>query len=102
MAIAAVHAEAAAAAADWGRIVWLYDPLTQADPSPIVELNRAVAVAMREGPSAGPTLIDAILARGDLLPDSPGTRSVRTWKVREPQLNPNSDLGGAVERRVRG
>ena len=72
MAIAAVHAEAAAAAAaaaaDWGRIVGLYDPLTQADPSPIVELNRAVAVAMREGPSAVLTFIDAILAHGDLLP----------------------------------
>jgi RNA polymerase sigma-70 factor (ECF subfamily) len=66
-AIAAVHAQAShAAAADWARIVALYDVLVQADPSPVVELNRAVAVAMRDGPLAGLTLIDAILARGDL------------------------------------
>ena len=66
-AIAAVHAEApAAAATDWAQIVGLYDVLTQAEPSPVVELNRAVAVAMRDGPLAGLTLIEAILARGDL------------------------------------
>jgi RNA polymerase sigma-70 factor (ECF subfamily) len=66
-AIAAVHAEAAApAATDWARIVALYDLLAQIEPSPVVELNRAVAVAMRDGPSAGLSLIDAILARGDL------------------------------------
>jgi RNA polymerase sigma-70 factor, ECF subfamily len=66
-AIAAVHAEAPhAAATDWARIVRLYDVLVQADPSPVVELNRAVAVAMRDGALAGLTLIDAILARGDL------------------------------------
>jgi RNA polymerase sigma-70 factor (ECF subfamily) len=66
-AIAAVHAEAAdAAATDWNQIVGLYDVLAQVCPSPIVELNRAVAVAMRDGPSAGLALIDAILARGDL------------------------------------
>ena len=66
-AIAAVHAEAPhAAATDWARIVGLYDVLVQADPSPVVELNRAVAVAMRDGPWAGLALIDAILARGDL------------------------------------
>jgi RNA polymerase sigma-70 factor (ECF subfamily) len=66
-AIAAVHAEASnAAATDWAQIVGLYDVLLQADPSPVVELNRAVAVAMRDGPSAGLALIDAILARGDL------------------------------------
>ena len=66
-AIAAVHAEASTAAAtDWARIVALYDVLTQADPSPVVELNRAVAVAMRDGPSAGLALVDAILERGDL------------------------------------
>jgi RNA polymerase sigma-70 factor (ECF subfamily) len=66
-AIAAVHAEALnAAATDWTRIVGLYDVLVQADPSPVVELNRAVAVAMRDGPLAGLELIDAILARGDL------------------------------------
>ena len=66
-AIAAVHAEAPnAAATDWAQIVGLYDVLAQADPSPVVELNRAVAVAMRDGPLAGLALIDAILARGDL------------------------------------
>ncbi|WHZ16090.1 MAG: RNA polymerase ECF-type sigma factor [Nitrospira sp.] len=66
-AIAAVHAQAPhAAATDWAQIVGLYDVLMQADPSPVVELNRAVAVAMRDGPSAGLALVDAILARGDL------------------------------------
>jgi RNA polymerase sigma-70 factor, ECF subfamily len=65
--IAAVHAEAPnAAATDWAQIVGLYDVLVRAEPSPVVELNRAVAVAMRDGPSAGLTLVDAILARGDL------------------------------------
>ena len=66
-AIAAVHAEAPnAAATDWAQIVALYDLLARAEPSPVVELNRAVAVAMRDGPAAGLELIDAILARGDL------------------------------------
>jgi RNA polymerase sigma-70 factor (ECF subfamily) len=66
-AIAAVHAEAASAAAtDWSQIVALYDPLLRIDPSPVIELNRAVAVAMRHGPAAGLDLIEAILARGDL------------------------------------
>jgi RNA polymerase sigma-70 factor (ECF subfamily) len=66
-AIAAVHAEASVAAAtDWAQIVGLYDVLFRADPSPVVELNRAVAVAMRDGPAAGLALIDAILARGEL------------------------------------
>ena len=66
-AIAAVHAEAATAdATDWGQIVALYDLLVRAAPSPVVELNRAVAVAMRDGPAAGLGLIDAILARGEL------------------------------------
>lgn len=66
-AIAAVHAEApTAAATDWGRLVALYDVLARASPSPVVALNRAVAVAMRDGPQAGLALIDAILARGDL------------------------------------
>ena len=67
-AIAAVHAAAPnAAATDWAEIVGLYDVLSRADPSPVIELNRAVAVAMRDGPSAGLMLINAILARGDLL-----------------------------------
>ena len=66
-AIAAVHANApSAAATDWAQIVGMYDLLARADPSPVVELNRAVAVAMRDGPLAGLDLIDAILARGDL------------------------------------
>jgi RNA polymerase sigma-70 factor, ECF subfamily len=66
-AIGAVHANApSAAATDWAQIVALYDVLVRADPSPVVELNRAVAVAMRDGPWAGLVLIDAILARGDL------------------------------------
>jgi len=66
-AIAAVHAEASSVAAtDWGEIVGLYDVLARADPSPVVELNRAAAVAMRDGPAAGLALVDAILARGEL------------------------------------
>ena len=66
-AIAAVHAGAATPdATDWAQIVGLYDVLLRADLSPVVELNRAAAVAMRDGPAAGLQLIDAILARGDL------------------------------------
>ena len=66
-AIAAVHAEARdAAATDWAQIVALYDVLLRADPSPVVELNRAAAIAMRDGPGEGLALIDAILVRGDL------------------------------------
>ncbi len=66
-AIAAVHAQAATAAdTDWRQIVGLYDVLLRGEPSPIVELNRAVAVAMRDGPEAGLALIDALLARGEL------------------------------------
>jgi RNA polymerase sigma-70 factor (ECF subfamily) len=66
-AIAALHAEARdAATTDWRQIVGLYDVLLRLDPSPVVELNRAAAIAMRDGPAAGLALIDAILARGDL------------------------------------
>ena len=66
-AIAAVHAEApTAAATDWAQIVGLYDVLARAAPSPVIELNRAVALAMRDGALAGLTLIDGILARGEL------------------------------------
>jgi RNA polymerase sigma-70 factor (ECF subfamily) len=66
-AIAAVHSEARSAAeTDWAQIVGLYDVLLRADPSPVVELNRAVAVAMRDGPAAGLALVDALLARGEL------------------------------------
>jgi RNA polymerase sigma-70 factor, ECF subfamily len=67
-AISAVHADAAdPAATDWNEIVGLYDVLLGADPSPIIELNRAVAIAMRDGPAAGVELIDEIFARGDLV-----------------------------------
>jgi RNA polymerase sigma-70 factor (ECF subfamily) len=66
-AIAAVHADAAGASeTDWDQIVRLYDLLLRVEPSPVIELNRAVAVAMRDGPGSGLKLIDAILARGDL------------------------------------
>jgi RNA polymerase sigma-70 factor (ECF subfamily) len=66
-AISAVHAEAPhAAATDWSEIVGLYDALLRMDDSPVIELNRAVAVAMRDGPAAGLASIDAILGRGDL------------------------------------
>ncbi len=65
--IAAAHAEAAApSATDWNRIVGTYDLLLAAAPSPVVELNRAAAVAMRDGAQAGLALVDAILARGEL------------------------------------
>jgi RNA polymerase sigma-70 factor (ECF subfamily) len=66
-AIAAVHTEAPdAAATDWAQIAELYEVLVGMDPSPVVELNRAVAVAMRDGPDAGLALVDALLARGEL------------------------------------
>ena len=66
-AIAAVHAEAREASlTDWSQIVALYDVLLLADPSPVIELNRAAAIAMRDGPATGLSLIDAILVRGDL------------------------------------
>ena len=66
-AISAVHSEAeSAGATDWAQIVGLYDLLVQLEPSPVVALNRAVAVAMRDGPLAGLQSIDEILARGDL------------------------------------
>jgi RNA polymerase sigma-70 factor (ECF subfamily) len=76
-AIAAVHAEAeTAAGTDWGQIVALYDLLLQAEPSPVIELNRAAAIAMRDGPAAGLTLIDSILVRGELT-DYPFAHSAR-------------------------
>jgi len=66
-AIAAVHAEAeSAAATDWRQIVTLYDQLARIQPSPVVHLNRAVALAMSEGPEAGLAHIDALLAQGEL------------------------------------
>lgn len=67
-AIAAVHAEASSAGAtDWPQIVGLYDVLLRAVPSPVIELNRAVALAMRDGPWAGLQAVEAIFARGELL-----------------------------------
>ena len=66
-AIAAVHADATTAAeTDLAQIVGLYDVLLRADPSPVVELNRAAAVAMRDGPAAGLAIVDELLADGDL------------------------------------
>jgi RNA polymerase sigma-70 factor, ECF subfamily len=71
-AIGALHAEAPTAGeTDWAEIVGLYDVLLRADPSPVVELNRAAAVAMRDGPEAGLRLIDALLARGELADYAP-------------------------------
>ena len=66
-AIAALHAEAPSTAeTDWEEIVGLYEVLARAEPSPVVELNRAVAVAMRDGPPAGLAIVDSILAKGHL------------------------------------
>src|SRR5246127_1189882 len=66
-AIAAVHAEAeSVAATDWRQIVALYNQLVRIQPSPVVQLNRAVAIAMRDGPEAGLAQIDAVLEHGDL------------------------------------
>jgi RNA polymerase sigma-70 factor, ECF subfamily len=65
--IAAVHAEAPSAAdTDWAQIVALYDVLLRVDPSPVAALNRAVAVAMRDGPEAGLAAIEAVLEQGRL------------------------------------
>jgi RNA polymerase sigma-70 factor, ECF subfamily len=67
-AISAVHAESeSAAATDWRQIVALYDVLLRLAPTPVIELNRAAAIAMRDGPDAGVALIDEIFARGELL-----------------------------------
>jgi len=95
-AIAAVHAEApAAAVTDWAQIVGLYDVLVRAEPSPVVELNRAAAVAMRDGPAAGLALIDAILARGDLA-DYPLAHSARAELCR--RLEKTGDARASYER----
>ncbi len=95
-AIAAVHADAATAAGtDWGEIVGLYDVLLRVDPSPVIELNRAVAVAMRDGPAAGLALIDAILTRGDLL-EYRLTHAARADLYR--RLGRTDDARGAYER----
>ena len=95
-AIAAVHAEAPdAASTDWRQIVGLYDVLVRADPTPVVELNRAAAVAMRDGPAAGLQLIDAILARGDLT-DYHLAHSARADLCR--RLGKSADARAAYER----
>jgi RNA polymerase sigma-70 factor (ECF subfamily) len=95
-AIASVHAEApAAAATDWTQIVGLYDVLMRASPSPVVELNRAVAVAMRDGPMSGLALIDTILGRGDLA-DYPLAHSARADLCR--RLGKSGDARAAYER----
>jgi RNA polymerase sigma-70 factor (ECF subfamily) len=95
-AIAAVHAEApVAAATDWEQIVGLYDVLLRVEPSPIVELNRAAAVAMRAGPNAGIALIDAILARGDL-EDYAFAHSARAELLR--RLGQRADARAAYQR----
>jgi RNA polymerase sigma-70 factor, ECF subfamily len=96
--IAAVHAEAASAGAtDWGEIVGLYDVLLQLEPSPVVELNRAVAVAMRDGPAAGLALIDAIQARGDL-PDYHLAHAARADFCR--RLGRTADARSSYERAI--
>lgn len=62
-----MHADAPdSASTNWARIAALYDLLARVQPTPVVELNRAVAVAMRDGPAAGLKLIDAVLSQGDL------------------------------------
>jgi len=89
-----MHAEALdGTATDWARIVGLYDILARLEPSPVVELNRAVAVTMRDGPEADLALIDSILARGDLesyhlahaarevIHDLPGLSCIK-WRLR--------------------
>jgi RNA polymerase sigma-70 factor (ECF subfamily) len=95
-AIAAVHAEAeSGAATDWAQIVGLYDLLLRVDPSPVVELNRAAAVAMRDGPAAGLVLVEAILGRGELA-DYHFAHSARAELYR--RLGRRADARGAYER----
>ncbi|HEX9181519.1 MAG TPA: RNA polymerase sigma factor [Burkholderiales bacterium] len=95
-AIAAVHAAAPdAEATDWAQIVGLYDVLARIEPSPVVELNRAVAVAMRDGPAAGLALVDLILARGDLA-DYHLAHSARAELCR--RLGRNDDARASYER----
>jgi RNA polymerase sigma-70 factor (ECF subfamily) len=91
-AIAAVHAEARDASwTDWSQIVALYDVLLLADPSPVIELNRAAAVAMRDGPGTGLALIDAILVRGDLAEYLPA------YVARADLLRRMGEVGASIE-----
>jgi RNA polymerase sigma-70 factor (ECF subfamily) len=95
-AIAAVHAESPAAqATDWARIVSLYDLLLATGPSPVVELNRAAAIAMRDNPAAGLALIDGILARGELADYQPA-HAARAELCR--RLGRTADARGSYER----
>lgn len=95
-AIAAAHSEARTTAeTDWSEIAGLYSVLLRAQPSPIVELNRAAAIAMRDGPAAGLELIDAILARGELT-DYPLAHSARAELCR--RLGKKAEARGAYER----
>ena len=95
-ALAAVHAEAPTPdVTDWPQIVGIYDVLVRADRSPVVELNRAAAVAMRDGPAAGLALIDAILARGELA-DYQFAHSARGELLR--RLGRNEEARAAYER----
>ena len=95
-AIAAVHAEAPTVqATDWTEIVGLYDVLLRASPSPVVELNRAAAIALRDGPQAGLELIDALLARGELADYAPA-HLARADLCR--RLNRTADARAAYER----
>jgi RNA polymerase sigma-70 factor (ECF subfamily) len=95
-AISAVHAEApSAAATDWAQIVGLYDVLLRMDPSPVISLNRAVAVAMRDGPAAGLVLVDELFAQGEL-PDYHLAHAVRADLCR--RLGKNAEARGSYER----
>ena len=95
-AIAAVHANAATAPeTDWSEIVGLYDALLQFDGSPVIELNRAVAVAMRDGAAAGLALVDGILARGELTSYRPA-HAARAELCR--RLGRNADARASFER----
>jgi RNA polymerase sigma-70 factor (ECF subfamily) len=80
-AIAAVHAQAESmAATDWRQIVALYDQLARIQPSPVVQLNRAVAIAMCDGPEAGLAQIDAVLEQGELAKRRLGPLMRRLWR----------------------
>jgi len=95
-AIAALHAESpSSAATDWAQIVGLYDVLVRAEPSSVIELNRAAAIAMRDGPEHGLALIDAILARG-VLQDYHLTHAARADLLR--RLGRKADARSAYER----